>query len=223
LIIFSHSSGGHRRSATLLCFHLARHGYVVAALDHSEVVATELARHDGESSAEQAARIDAVIANRVPDMRFLLDHLLLVGQRGTAAVGAADNVAADIGSADIGATDIGLDEMRIGLVGHSFGGWTVPATPEVEPRVRAVVALAPGGSSQPKPGILPLKLTFAWGRNVPTLYLAAEDDAPIPARRNATNRPPKTAGPPRRARVSRAPSIRAFRRRRIGRPSRRWP
>jgi hypothetical protein len=43
-----------------------------------------------------------------------------------------------------------------------------------------VVALAPGGSSNPKPGILPLKLTFAWGRDVPTLYLAAENDVPIP-------------------------------------------
>jgi pimeloyl-ACP methyl ester carboxylesterase len=70
--------------------------------------------------------------------------------------------------------------MRVGLVGHSFGGWTVLATPEVEPRVRTVVALAPVGSSQPRPGILPVKLTFAWGRNVPTLYLAAEDDAPVP-------------------------------------------
>jgi hypothetical protein len=56
----------------------------------------------------------------------------------------------------------------------------VLATPEVDSRVRSVVALAPGGSSNPKPGILPLKLTFAWGRDVPTLYLAAENDVPIP-------------------------------------------
>src|SRR5262249_48911074 len=38
LVIFSHHSGGHRRSATFLCTHLASHGYAVAALDHSEVV-----------------------------------------------------------------------------------------------------------------------------------------------------------------------------------------
>jgi hypothetical protein len=44
LILFSHSSGGQRRSATFLCTHLSSHGYVVAALDHSEVVAPELAR-----------------------------------------------------------------------------------------------------------------------------------------------------------------------------------
>jgi dienelactone hydrolase len=69
---------------------------------------------------------------------------------------------------------------QVGLVGHSFGGWTVLATPEVDPRIRAVVALAPAGNSKPRPGILMATLTFDWGRNVPTLYLAAENDVPIP-------------------------------------------
>jgi dienelactone hydrolase len=161
LIIFSHSSGGYRRSATFLCTHLASHGYVVAALDHSEVVAEELARRDDETKMARAARVDAVIASRVPDVHFLLDHLL---GRGAGTVPA----------------DIRLDAARIGLVGHSFGGWTVLAAPEVEPRVRAVVAMGAGGSAHPRPGILPLQLTFAWGRDVPTLYLAAENDTMIP-------------------------------------------
>jgi dienelactone hydrolase len=73
-------------------------------------------------------------------------------------------------------------------VGHSFGGWTVLATPEAESRVQAVVALGPGGSAHPRPGILPLKLTFDWGRDVPTLYLAAEHDTPIPLSRASTKR-----------------------------------
>jgi dienelactone hydrolase len=161
LIAYSHSSGGNRRSSTFLCTHLASHGYVVAAMDHSEVVVEERAGGEDETAAEQSVRIEAVISSRVPDVRFLLAHLL-------------------DGGADSGARDIGLDATRVGLVGHSFGGWTVLATTEVEPRVRSVVALAPGGSSHPRPGILPLKLTFDWGRDVPTLYLAAEDDTPIP-------------------------------------------
>jgi len=156
LIVFSHYSGGHRRTATYLCTHLASHGYVVAAMDHSEVVAPELTRRAGETASERAARIDDIIASRVPDVRFLLDHLLS------------------------GAVDFELDAARIGLVGHSFGGWTVLALPEVDAHVGAVVALAPGGSSNPKPGILQVKLTFAWERGVPTLYLAAENDVPIP-------------------------------------------
>jgi hypothetical protein len=49
-----------------------------------------------------------VIARRVPDLRFLPDHLLA------------------------GGGDIELDATKIGLVGHSFGGWPVLATTEVE-------------------------------------------------------------------------------------------
>jgi len=128
---------------------------VVAALDHSEVVAKELARRDGETAAQKAARMEVWIASRVPDMRFLLDYLL-------------------------DRTETKVDEGAIGIVGHSFGGWTALAAPDVESRVRAVVALAPGGSSQPRPGIIPVKLTFDWGRDVPTLYLAAEQDISIP-------------------------------------------
>ena len=118
-------------------------------MDHSEVVAPELARREGESKAERAARIEAIIASRVPDVRFLIDHLIR-----------NENVA--------------IDAERIGLVGHSFGGWTVLATPEVDPRVRSVVAMAPGGASNPKPGILPLTLTFSGTVNGNTLNGTAD-------------------------------------------------
>jgi len=154
LIVFSHSSGGDRRSATFLCSHLASHGYVVAAMDHSELVAEDLAPVADETTEQREARVDAVIASRVPDVRFLIDHVLGAG--------------------------LDVDPDKIGLVGHSFGGWTVLAVPEADMRVGSVVAMGPGGSSHPLPGILPLSLTFAWGRDVPVLYLAAENDVPIP-------------------------------------------
>jgi dienelactone hydrolase len=159
VILFSHHSGGYRRAATFLCTHLSSHGYVVAALDHSEVVAKEMKRKDGETAEELAARMEAMIASRVPDMRFLLDHVV-------------DGAAWD--------SEAKVDPNQIGIVGHSFGGWTALAVPEVDGRIRAVVALAPGGSSNPRPGILPLKLTFDWGRDVPTLYLVAENDISLP-------------------------------------------
>jgi len=164
LIVFVHGGGGNRKSAAYLCSHLASHGYVVAAMDHSEVVAPELAPAAEETAEQRAARVEAVIASRVPDVRFLLDFLL--GGGAAAAAGADGHLA--------------IDHDRIGLIGHSFGGWTVLAVPEVDTRVRSVVAMGPGGSSQPKPGILPLTLTFAWGRNVPVLYLAAANDVPVP-------------------------------------------
>jgi dienelactone hydrolase len=160
LIVFSHFSLGHRGASSFLCRHLASHGYVVAALDHSEVVAPELAPRPGETPSARGARINAIIVSRVPDVRFLLD-LVLTGADGAIA-------------------GIDIDDGLIGIAGHSLGGWTALATPDADPRVKAVAALAPGGSKNPRPGILPLELAFAWGRDVPTLYLAAEDDVSIP-------------------------------------------
>jgi len=61
-------------------------------------------------------------------MRFLLDHLLS---------GAGWD------------SEARVDPTRIGIVGHSFGGWTALAVPEVDERIHAVVALAPGGNSKP--------------------------------------------------------------------------
>ncbi|HEY2028217.1 MAG TPA: dienelactone hydrolase family protein [Myxococcales bacterium] len=74
-----------------------------------------------------------------------------------------------------------LDELRatrVGAVGHSLGGWTVLQAADEDPRIAAVVALAPGGAKNPKPGILPLELRF--GRSVPTLFIAAEKDVSLP-------------------------------------------
>jgi dienelactone hydrolase len=159
LVLFSHPSGGNRRSATFLCTHLSSHGYVVAALTHSEVVAPELARKENENEAERAARAEAVIGSRVPDLRFLLDQMLS---------GAAWE------------SEAKLDATQVGVVGHSFGGWTALAAPDTDQRIRSVVALAPGGNSNPRPGILKAPLAFAWGRNVSTLLLVAENDVPLP-------------------------------------------
>jgi hypothetical protein len=54
------------------------------------------------------------------------------------------------------------------------------ATPDIEPRVGAVVALAPAGARRPRPGILPVGLSFAWGRDVPTLFVTGDEDVMTP-------------------------------------------
>src|ERR1700716_1482947 len=55
LVVYSHPSGASRRAATYLCGHLSSHGYVVAALDHSEVVAPELKPTAGETAGQRSA------------------------------------------------------------------------------------------------------------------------------------------------------------------------
>lgn len=159
LIGFSHGSGGDRRQSSFLCAHIASHGYLVGALDHSELVAPELAYRPQETAEQAAVRIQAKIESRVPDIQFLLNQLLAGDRLGPG---------------------VDADHRRIGLVGHSFGGWTVLATPDSEPRVGAVVALAPGGATQRKKNILPVSLNFDWQSSVATLLLAAEDDAFLP-------------------------------------------
>jgi dienelactone hydrolase len=176
LILFSHTSAGHRRQSSFLCTHLASHGYVVAALDHlgnTVQDATERAASGKVfSPAERDVCIERIIADRVPDLRLLLDQL---------AAGAGGEVSHQI------------DPERIGVIGWSFGGWAALAFPEVDERCGAVVAMASGGNSKPLPGIIPSTLTFAWNRDVATLLLAAENDqyTPLPGQYELYERAPR--------------------------------
>ena len=85
--------------------------HLVAALDHSEVVTPELARKEGETTEQRTARMDGWIANRVPDIGFLIDHMLSRAWN----------------------PEIFADPSKIGIVGHSFGGWTVLSATEADP------------------------------------------------------------------------------------------
>ena len=161
-VLYSHASGGHRRQSSFLCAHLASHGYVVAAVDHTGNTAVDFAARAkriaaGEviTAAEGEARLRQIIADRVPDLRALLDEML---ERPPAAVAGR------------------IDEDRVGIIGWSFGGWAALSALEVDERFGAVLALAPAGNSKPLPGIIPATLTFEWNRDVPALFLVAERD-----------------------------------------------
>lgn len=162
LVLYSHSSADHRRQSSFLCTHLASHGYIVAAVDHTGNTAADFVAATERTAAgavltpaERAAQLARIIADRVPDLRFLLDSVI---------AGAAGELSDQV------------DTQRIGLVGWSFGGWAVLSVLEGDERVGAVVALAPAGNSKPLPGIIPATLTFAWKREVPILFLVAERD-----------------------------------------------
>ena len=164
VVLFSHGYGGHRRQSTFLCTHLASHGYVVAAVDHTgntmlDVIRQLMQAESGLKLPSIAEQAKAFAEDRPADMTFLLDTLL------------DDELAAHV------------DAERVGITGHSFGGWTTIATTARDRRIRAAVPLAPAGGWTPLSDEFAVAAgDFAWGRDVPTLYIVADRDTLLPLR-----------------------------------------
>lgn len=168
LVVFSHGFGGHRRQSTFLCTHLASHGYVVASPDHVGNTVVDMMQvlmdvQAGKGRPDPEALIGDMITARPRDASAVIDFVLdgVVG-------GLADRI----------------DHKRIGVTGHSFGGWTTLMTAGRDARVRAALPLAPAGGTTPL-GVNPLKEALHAvlrpdGRVVPTLYLASELDTLLP-------------------------------------------
>jgi hypothetical protein len=76
-----------------------------------------------------------------------------------------------------------IEPDRIGMTGHSFGGWTTLAATGRDRRIKAALPLAPaGGRSKlnPQANVFADSLSLEWDRRVPTLLLAADLDSLLP-------------------------------------------
>jgi predicted dienelactone hydrolase len=139
LIIFSHGSCGRNREATYLTMALAARGFIVAAPPHP-----------GNTADDQtcvAGFLDS-IANRVPDVRFVLDGMLAQASDRSSRFHRRINT------------------ERLGITGLSAGGFTTLLAAQREPRFDAAFSLVPGGSVFLDPG----------GVTIPTLVMGAERD-----------------------------------------------
>jgi dienelactone hydrolase len=165
VVIFSHGFGGHRRQSTFLCTHLASHGYIVVAMDHTGNTVMDMAQMTlqvmmGEPMPDPVPMVAELIVARPEDVRFVIDRLL---------------------AGDLGVDAASIDSERIGMSGHSFGGWTTLQATGMDRRIRAALPLAPAGGSSPLPAeALQEALDLDWGRDVPTLYLVADKDSLLP-------------------------------------------
>lgn len=122
LIVFSHGNGGTRFQNTFWFDHLVSHGYIVVSADH-----TANSRHtvlDGKVIPYQREQRANSVADRVPDMRFLLDQMLLWNR------GADSRFAGRI------------DPEAVAAAGMSLGGVTVVQVTDVEPRFKAAIPMA---------------------------------------------------------------------------------
>jgi predicted dienelactone hydrolase len=114
VLLFSHGSGGMRTQSVYLTEHLASHGFVVAAPDHVGNTLAEEVNQSGLSLAE-AARI------RPLDISHTLDALLERSASDPLLAGAAD-------------------PDRVGVAGHSFGGYTALRLAGATVDVEALIA-----------------------------------------------------------------------------------
>jgi predicted dienelactone hydrolase len=119
IVLFSHGSCGYPRQSLFLTALLASHGFIVVAPAHPGNTLNEY-----PSCGTPTAQLDSY-QERPRDVIFALDSVLFEN---------ADPMSAFFGA---------LDETRIGMSGHSFGGLTTYLVTPLDSRFRVAVPLAP--------------------------------------------------------------------------------
>lgn len=136
LILFSHGFGGCAKQSTFLTSYLADQGYIVAAPDHKDARPCKSLR---------AYEMQKDMLDRVPEKPFrqpgLWDDETYVSRRDEMQKALASILQDPLFKGFV-------DEDRIGIIGHSLGGYTALGLAGAWPswkdkRIKAVMLLAP--------------------------------------------------------------------------------
>jgi|EP00161_Ancyromonas_sigmoides_P025531 dienelactone hydrolase len=173
IVLFSHGEVEHRRSCSQICTHLASHGYVVFSADHRGDTFEDML-HDLElegGDKDKGGKDEDLAKNK--DLRML--------RPGTRLSDRVADLAFLQGKVVDGSCGIPVDMLRtedIGLVGHGIGGTAVIVHGKTAANIRGIIALAPTTGAAPMRNAEVEELLAAKPeKSVPTLYLAAMEDA----------------------------------------------
>lgn len=119
VVLFSHGSCGYALQSVFLTARLASHGFIVVAPPHPGNTIAEFPSC-GTLAAQAASAIE-----RPQDMMYVLDQIIAAGQ--------------DSESPLFGA----VDETRVAMTGHSFGGLTTFLVTNNDPRIKVAIPMAP--------------------------------------------------------------------------------
>ncbi len=106
IVVISHGLAGDRKGFVTVARHLASHGYAIAALEHPGSNTARLYDLFRGTATEIADPTE--FSDRPRDVSYLLDELTRMNEPG-------------------GTLANRLDPSRIGIIGHSFGGYTALA------------------------------------------------------------------------------------------------
>ena len=144
LVVYSHGAGGCGLSGAYLCEELARAGFVVAAIDHTDqVYCSRLRGEQPGCRVLQLGRYALQVANTISSgTRPSLDRY---GYRPAQVRDTIDHLLRE--SANSASALAGIVSDRVGIIGHSFGAWTTLISAglvaeERHPKVRAAVSLS---------------------------------------------------------------------------------
>ncbi len=121
LIVFSHGNGGVRMQSIFLTEHLASHGYIVVACDHTGNAAVA-PLPEGVVTINAKGSL-AAVEDRPKDISFLIDEMTRQNQEPKSFL------------------HQGIDLEHIGCTGHSFGGITTTIASR-DQRIDALMPLA---------------------------------------------------------------------------------
>jgi predicted dienelactone hydrolase len=162
LAMHNHGVYGHRRVATILCTHLASHGYIVASNDvpgntTADLMQDAIAQRRGEPGT--------------------LTPVIEVNRRRWAY---ASSVIESLVRGEDRALSDRIDGARVGAFGQSAGGWTSIGLNSINRRIAATFAMEPlWGVRSRLPGVAEMASWLRFndgGRSVPTFVLAGEVD-----------------------------------------------